>query len=147
VDKVQVADGGIEKALKGGSADALDGPSRGEAAVVGAGAARPGAREDDEDDADEEQVSLAPDATGRDKEDGGRARAEEEVPRQEGDAREGLAKETGYGEGVGGEDGAEGCREDGGEAEEEGDQVAPPKGPVEGVVWIIGRLGVLRWSR
>lgn len=85
-------------------------------------------------------MSLAPYATGRNEEDGSGACAKQEVAGELGDVCQGAGEELGYGDCVGGEDGAKGCGEDAGEAESEGDEIAAPEGPVEGVVGVVGWL-------
>lgn len=85
-------------------------------------------------------MSFAPDAA-RGHEEGAReASAEQEVAGQDGDVGEVMAHVQGHGDGVGGEDWPQGGSEDGGEGEDEGDQIALPQRPVEGVVGVVGGL-------
>lgn len=97
-----------------------------EAVIACLDSACPSTRADDETYADEKQVALAPNSAGGHEENGSGAGAKEEVARQQSDARKILAEEAGYGDRVGGEDGAQSGRKDGGEAQNEGDEVAPP---------------------
>jgi hypothetical protein len=90
VDKVHVANGCIEQAFIRSGSDALKNTSTEQAAVVCPRGPGPSTRGDDDEDAEEEEVALAPDATRGDEEDGSGAGAEEKVARQEGDLGEGL---------------------------------------------------------
>lgn len=142
VDEVQVAHSSIDQGLVRRAPDALDNPGPEEAGVVlpVADIATPGARGDQHDHAEDEGVPFAPDSARGHKEGAREASAEQEVAGQDGDVGEVMAHVQRHGDGVGGEDGAEGSSEDGGEGEDEGDQIALPQRPVKGVVGVVGGL-------
>ena len=71
-------------------------------------------------------MPLAPYAAGRDEEEASEADAEQEVASQQGDGGEVPRHPERDGDGVGGEDGTESRREDGGDGQDEGDEVALP---------------------
>jgi len=126
VDKVQITDGGVHERLERRGSDALDDPGPQQTGVVLARRAGPGAAEDQDDGPDDKGVALAPEAARGHEEGAGEAHAEQEVARQQGDAREVDLEPQGERYGVGGQDGAERGREDGREGEDEGDEVALP---------------------
>lgn len=103
----------------------------------------PRARGDQYNQSQDEQMSLAPYPSRRHEEEAGYAHAEQEVPCQERDVSEVQLEPHRQGERIGGKDGTQGRREDGCEREDEGDGIALPEGPVQRVVWVIRRLGVL----
>lgn len=113
VDGVQVGHGGADQGLEGRAPDALDDPGPEEAPVVllAARDAAPGARGGQHRHAEDEGVPLPPDAARRHEKGAGGARAQQEVSCQEGDVGEVVGHVQRDGDGVGGEDGAEGGRE------------------------------------
>lgn len=92
-------------------------------------------------------MTLAPDTSGGNEEDGGSTRPEEVVPSQKRDLCEVPPEQQRDGDGIGSEDRAECGGKDAGEAENEGDEVAAPQRPIQGVVRIVGRLRYLRSSQ
>lgn len=142
MDKVQVAHSGIDERLIGRSADTLDDAGPEEAGVVlgvRAGTA-PSTARDEYQDADDESMPLAPDATRGDEEASGKADAEQEVACQQRNPSNVDPEEEGEREGIGSEDGAEGRREDGRDGQDEGDEIASPERPVQRVVRVVGGL-------
>lgn len=99
VDAVQVTDSGIEQTFEWSGTDALEGAGRSEAVVMRylisrltkrgisslwrevAGSATPGAGKDDKDDANQEQMAFAPNATRGNEEDCSATSAEKIVAR------------------------------------------------------------------
>lgn len=143
VDEVQVTDGSVHQGLVRRAPDALDDPGPEEAVVIllVADIAAPGARGDQHDHAENKGVPLAPDAARGHEECARETGAEQEIAGQHGYVGEVMAHVQRHGDGVGGEDWPEGGGEDSGEGEDEGDEVALPQGPVEGVVGVVGGLG------
>lgn len=71
-------------------------------------------------------MALAPDTSGRNEEDGGSTSSQEVVTSQERNICEVPLEQQRNSNGIGGQNRAEGCGEDAGEAENEGDEVATP---------------------
>ncbi len=147
MDKVEIANSGVDQGLEWGRGHALDDPRPQQALVVGPGGPRPGAAHDQETDAEQEGVSLAPDTARRHKKGARKAAAEQKVARQQGDLGEVDDEPQRQGDGVGGEDGPEGRRENGRHRQDKAYQIALPQGPVQGVVRVVGRLGHLEQRR
>lgn len=91
-------------------------------------------------------MTFTPNSTRGNKEDGGSAGAEEEVACQQCNMSQVLGEQASYGDGVSCEDGTESCGQNGGEAQNEGDEITPPQRPIERVVNVGRRLGDLKGS-
>ncbi len=137
---VQVSDRGVDERLKRRGRDALEHARHDHALELVARAAAPGRGRDQQDRPRDEHVALAPDAARGHDNEGGDAHAQKIPSCQLGDAGEGDDKVKGEGEGVCGEDGAQRGGEDGSQREDEGDEVALPERPVEGVVGVVAGL-------
>ena len=85
-------------------------------------------------------MSFPPNAAGRNEENCACTTPQQKISRQKRNFGEVLAKKKRDRDGIGGEDGAECSSEDAGKAKEKGNQVASQERPVQGVVWVIGRL-------
>lgn len=140
MDKVHVADRGIDERLERGGADALNDACPQHAVVVAADGAGPGAAADEEANAKDKGMTLAPDAAGGHEKGAGEADAEQEVAGQQGDLGEVDLEPERERNGVGGQDGAEGRGKDGRDRKDEADHVALPERPVQRVVRVVRRL-------
>lgn len=142
MNTVEVADGSIEQALKGRRANALKGAGRSKTVVedfllmsppkaqlggteMPAGPS-PDAGEYDEEDAEQEEMALAPDAARRNKEDGGATGAEQVVASQGGRVGNGGPVKGRDDKGVGGQYGSQSGGQDRGKAKGEGDEIPLP---------------------
>lgn len=85
MNKVKISNGDVDESLVRGDAKALDNPGSDHAVIVSPDGAGPGARDYDDDEAENEGVALAPDAGRGHKDDTHEADAEQEVARQQGD--------------------------------------------------------------
>lgn len=85
-------------------------------------------------------MSLAPHPRARDEDEARKPDAEQVVARQQCDLGEAGLEPQGQDERVGCQQRRQGRGEDGEEAEDAGDDIAPPEGKVEGVEWGVGGL-------
>ncbi len=105
--------------------------------------AGPRTRGDQDDQSYDEQMSLAPYSARRHEEEAGNAHTEKVVAGQQGDVSEVQREPHRQRQRVGGENGAQGGCEDGGEREDEGDGIALPERPIQRIVGVVRRLGIL----
>lgn len=82
-------------------------------------------------------MALAPDPARGDADEAGDANSEEEITGEEGDVSEVEAEVDGKGESVCGKDGAQTSGKDGGNGQDQSDEVAAPQGPVQRVVGVV----------
>lgn len=111
---VQVPHRGVDQRLERSRRKALEDTRHQEARVLVARSAAPCRSDGQKDRPDDKHVPLAPDAARRHDDEGGDAHAQQVPARQLGDTGKGDDKVEGQGERVGGEDGAERGRKDGG---------------------------------
>lgn len=111
--KVQVAHGGVDEGLVGRGADALYDAGAHHAVVVLVHGAAPGRAADEDEEADDKCMALAPDAAGGDEKGARGSDAEEEIAGQDRYLRQVLAEPQRQRDCVGCQDGAEGCCEAG----------------------------------
>lgn len=86
--KIQVTNGSIHKAFEGRSADALNNARPHQTRVIVSNGPGPRARGHQDDQADDKEMSLAPNAARGHEEEAGDAHAEEEVAGQQSDVGE-----------------------------------------------------------
>ena len=137
---VQVSHGSVDKRLERRCRDALEDARRNHAFKIVARCAAPSRRSDQQNRPEHKHVTLAPDAARGHDDEGGATHAQQIPARELGDAREGDDEVEGQGQGVGGQNRTERGGKDGGQRQDEGDEVALPQRPVERVVGVVGRL-------
>ncbi|KAI6761867.1 hypothetical protein HG531_002420 [Fusarium graminearum] len=127
VNKVEVTNSRIEKTLIRRTSYALHDSGTNETAIICPDSPSPCARGDNYKYTDEEQVSLSPNATGRNEENGTSTTSQQKVSCQERDFGEVFGEEERDCDGIGGEDRTECGSKNASEAKEEGYQVASQK--------------------
>ena len=125
MDEVEVSDGGVDQGLKRRDGDTLN-DARPQQTVVATACAGPGARHDEQDDAEQVQMPLAPDSCEGHEQEPGNADPQQMISRQEGDGRKVFAEEESEREGVGGENRTQGHGHDRRDREDDDDEIPFP---------------------